>query len=438
MNHKKDTKEKEKDIVKNEIVNELKEDGGDIDLIKVDIQGLVSMMNEYGIRRYDMTEFSIEDIIQDFIQRSSSLNSFFLMDIGQIFRRYKFWKKKLPKIEILYAAKCNPDKLLLKTLSYLGLGFDVASKAEISMVDELDISREQIIFANPVKEIDHIIFARSKGIALMTFDNEDELKKISVFHPHAKLILRILVDDSKSRLPFGSKFGCQLNNLESIFILAKQLELQIIGVSFHVGSGGTEPSTFADAISNARQVFKIAESHGFNFKLLDIGGGLPGPDDRENNDNFEKIADSINAELEKQFSDVEGLRIISEPGRFFACSVGTLVCNVIGKKLIKTDETTKAFHYYVNSNLYGMFNNIIFDKAVIKLNLLNNYPETKYKSVIFGQTCDSMDKIAEGVELPELACGDWIYVINQGAYTIASASNFNGFFPADVKYIYTF
>ena len=178
--NKKDTKDKQKDLVKKDIVDELKEDAEDLDLIKVDIQGLVSMIHEERIMRYNMKEFTTKDIIQDFIEKSSSLNSFFLMDLGQIFRRYKFWKKLLPKVEIFYAAKCNSDRIFLRTLSYLNIGFDVASKAEISMVDDLEVSKDMLIFANPVKEIDHIMYARSKGICMMTFDSEDELKKISI------------------------------------------------------------------------------------------------------------------------------------------------------------------------------------------------------------------------------------------------------------------
>ena len=438
MNVKKDTKEKQNIIVKKELVDELKEDDEDIDLIKIDLQGLVSMMNEEGIKRYDLTDYAIDEIIQDFIQRGSSLNSFFLMDIGQIIRRYKLWKKMLPSIEIFYAVKCNPDKILLKTLSLLGLGFDVASKAEISMVDELEVSKDLIIFANPVKEIDHIMYSRSRGIGLMTFDNEDELKKISVFHPNANLIIRILVDDSKSKLPFGSKFGCPISNIDNVFTLAKQLKMNIIGVSFHVGSNCIDPISYSDAIIRSKEVFKIAENYGFKFYLLDIGGGYSGIENNDNDEHFHKTALMINEAIHLNFNDIPNLRVIAEPGRFFATSIGTLACNIIGKKQIKAENDQKVFHYYINSNLYGMFNNIIFDKADIKLNLLNKYPNEEFESVIFGQTCDSMDKIIDSMKLPELACGDWLYFTNHGAYTLASASTFNGFFLADVKYIFTF
>ncbi|MCP5511476.1 MAG: type III PLP-dependent enzyme [Leptospiraceae bacterium] len=428
--------------VENEVVNELREGAEDLDIVKigVDVPGLVSMINEHNIRMYDDYEYSMTDVIKNIIESRASLNSFFLIDIGAIFRKYKLWMQHLPNVKMFYAVKCNSDKLLLHTLVDLGVGFDVASKVEISTVRELDVMPDKIIFANPVKEINHITFAEGEEIEKLTFDNEDELKKISVFHPHARLVLRILVDDSKSKLPFGSKFGCPTANLPGVFDLAKTLGLKIEGLSFHVGSGCESPTAYTDAIRLAREVFDTAKNYGFHMNLLDIGGGFPGHDSKESEEQFIELAKAINDELEHSFKDIPDLEVIAEPGRFFATSCGTLVTNVIGRKIIITSENEKIIHYYINSNLYGTFNNIVFDKATPVFELLKPAPENEplYKSVIFGQTCDSFDKIADGVYLPELVCGNWLIIRNHGAYTIASASRFNGFELEDVNYVFTF
>jgi ornithine decarboxylase len=421
------------DKKKQEINKQLKNELHDTAIL--DVQGLVSMFNEERIQSYDTTEYKIVDIIQNLIQQRSSLTSFLIIDIGAIFRQYKLWKSLLPNVEIYYAVKCNPDIIMLTTLAYLGVNFDVASKTEIHIVDSLGIPTK-MIFANPVKEIDHIMYARSLNINLMTFDNEDELKKISVFHPKAELVLRLLVDDSKSKMPFGSKFGCPASNLDNLFVLAKQLKVNIVGVSFHVGSGCTDTIAYKDAIKYSRTVFDKATEYGYNFNILDIGGGFPGSNETSSEVKFEEIALEINNQLKESFTDIEGLRVLAEPGRFFATSCGTLVTNIIGKKLIMKDEP--VYHYYINSSLYGIFNNVLFDHAHPHFHLLSKYTKPKYKSTIFGQTCDSMDKICEAIDLPELACGDWLYVPNHGAYTVSAGSTFNGFSLAEIKYIYTF
>lgn len=430
--------------IKNEVLRELKEGAEGLDIVNININGLVSMINENNIGMYDDTEYNMFDVINHLIEKNNSLNSFFLMDIGAVIRRYKLWMTNLPKVKIFYAVKCNSDKLLLSTLVGLGVGFDVASKVEISMVKEFGIDSSKIIFANPVKEINHITFANQKNIKKMTFDSEDELLKIKLFHPNAESVLRILVDDSKSRCPFGSKFGCPKNNIQKVFGLAQYLKLNIIGVSFHVGSGCEDSSAYSEAIALAKEVFDLAKQYDFNMTLLDIGGGFPGHDTEESDNKFINIANTINESLDKFFHDVPNLEVIAEPGRFFATSCGTLVTNVIGKKVIEeSGDNPKTIHYYINSNLYGLFNNIIFDHAIPILEInrdkdssSNNQPF--YRSVVFGQTCDSLDKIVEGIMVPELSLGNWLIIKNHGAYTIAAASRFNGFDLADIKYVFTY
>ncbi|MCB1145078.1 MAG: hypothetical protein KDK54_22735, partial [Leptospiraceae bacterium] len=112
--------------VENEVVNELREGAEDLDIVKigVDVPGLVSMINEHNIRMYDDYEYSMTDVIKNIIESRASLNSFFLIDIGAIFRKYKLWMQHLPNVKMFYAVKCNSDKLLLHTLVDLGVGFD--------------------------------------------------------------------------------------------------------------------------------------------------------------------------------------------------------------------------------------------------------------------------------------------------------------------------
>jgi len=86
---------------------------------------------------------------------------------------------------------------------------------------------------------------------------------------------------------------------------------------------------------------------------------------------------------------------------------------------------------------YGSFNNIVFDHASpipIPLKTFDENAEL-HKSCLFGPTCDSIDVICKDIDLPELELDDWIYFPNMGAYTIASASSFNGFKVPNARYI---
>lgn len=59
-------------------------------------------------------------------------------------------------------------------------------QGEISQVLALGVKPENIIYAHTIKPLSHIRYACAHGINLMTFDNEDELRKTAMNHPKAK------------------------------------------------------------------------------------------------------------------------------------------------------------------------------------------------------------------------------------------------------------
>lgn len=59
----------------------------------------------------------------------------------------------------------------------------------------------------------------------------------------------------------------------------------MIGISFHVGSGCQDSPIYAKAIQTARKLFDFAKKIGFQFNLLDIGGGFPG----DKNDDIKEV-----------------------------------------------------------------------------------------------------------------------------------------------------
>jgi len=388
------------------------------------------------IYKFDATK-DIYDVISYFLEIKSSNDPFYIVDINQIIKQYYLWKKELPFIRPYYAVKSNPDPLIVKILASLGCGADCASKTEI--INALDsLPPNDIIYANPCKEITHLQFARSRDVDLLTFDSETELHKIKIHHPKAKLVLRIKVDDSSSRCKFGIKFGCEIEGIKNMLKLIGILELNLVGVSFHVGSNCSSSGFFKKAIYDARQVFNLSqEMNGARLNLLDIGGGFPGFDN-ECGITFENIAEEIRTSYEEYFGDIkENVKVIAEPGRFFSTRSHTLVFNIIGiKKKYDTENKKVKYQYTINEGIYGSFSAVMFDYAKPQIKPFNERNEDElYQSTIFGPTCDSLDKITEDAMLPEMAVGDWCFVENFGAYTRASSTSFNGFRLGQVYYI---
>ena len=381
---------------------------------------LVNFIQECDVKLFEEGCNSIIDVIGKSIENNDDDSAFYIVNIKKIVEQYEKWTEQLPRVKPFYAVKCNPNPVITKLLNGFNIGFDCASKNEISQIISQGTKPEDVIFANPCKASGQIKFARSEDVDLMTFDDVHELYKIKLYHPHAKLVLRIAVDDSKSMCKFNCKFGATPSEIKNILNIAKSLELNIVGVSFHVGSNCLDAKTYYTALEEVKKVFIIAGENGFTFNLVDIGGGFPGYD-KEGVVTFEEIAEQINKGIDDFFTE-EGIEFIAEPGRYFVCSSHTLVTNIIGKK-----KLGDKFTYYLNDGIYGSFNCVYFDNAKPVIMPYNERDGKQYESTVFGPTCDSIDIISESCQLPDLAIGEWVYVENFGAYTIAAASTFNGF-----------
>jgi ornithine decarboxylase len=386
------------------------------------------------------------DIVNLFLEKNHSEDPFLIVNLGEIIRQYQKWMTHLPYIKPYYAVKCNPDLVILKLLYNLGCNFDCASKNEISKIMNLGTDPERIIFANPCKMISQIKYARAHDIDLVVFDDENELYKIKMFHTNARLVLRIKTDDSSSLCKFNCKFGAELEDVENLLKLATNLGLNVVGISFHVGSGCRNKNQYKTAIEDCYKVYKIAENLGIKLELIDIGGGFPGYDSNHDSITFEEIADILNQSIKQYFYDEQTekyiVEFIAEPGRFMVASSHILVLSIINKKTrINKESNDKEVIYYVNDSIYSTLNNIIHDHFVVTSENLfpfNERNEKKFKSTIFGPTCDSLDKIAENIMLPDLLCGEYLYIENLGAYTTAVNYEdvlFNGFNKPSIHYI---
>jgi ornithine decarboxylase len=246
--------------------------------------------------------------------------AFVIVDTTIAQRQVDRWHRNLPRVAPWYAIKCHPDEHLMRALFNKGCGFDAASIAEIKAALDVGATAENIIFANPCKMPSHIRFAESVGVRMMTFDNLDELRKIKQYHPTAQLVLRILGDDSSSLCKFNAKFGVAVDECLPIIREAKRLGCEIVGVSFHVGSGCRSADAFVGAVSNAHKAFNMLRAHGFQPNLLDLGGGWPGSlagEEEVGEIGFEEITQKVRVALDEFFPACEELKIIAEPGRFF-------------------------------------------------------------------------------------------------------------------------
>ena len=381
------------------------------------ITEIYNFISDKNVKIYDI-KLDTFDIINQYLEKKKGEQSFILVDLGDIIRQYAKWKKNLPRITPFYAIKCNPCPIIIELLNKLGCCFDCASQQEILKAINLGVDPKKIIFANPCKPVDFIKFSRSNDVDLLVVDSYNELFKIKLYHPEADILVRIQTDDSKSKCKFNCKFGIESDDVKEILEMGKTLNLNIIGVSFHVGSGCEDAQVYWTALSDCKKVFEIASSLDIKMNLIDIGGGFPGTDDSVVT--FESMAEVINKGIDELFADLPNIRFIAEPGRYFVASSHTIVCSIINKKE-KIDKETgeKLITYYISDGVYKSFSNIIFDYAKPIFIPFNERNEKTYQSILYGESCDSLDVISKNCQLPSLAIGESIVVENISSYSMA-------------------
>ncbi|MCE5285677.1 MAG: type III PLP-dependent enzyme [Pelosinus sp.] len=339
----------------------------------------------------------------------------------QIKENYNFLTKHLPGVKQYYAVKANPDEHIVRTLADLGSHFDVASDGEMNQLSAMGIDSSRMVYANPIKTANGLLTAKSVGVNKFTFDSESEIDKMAKAVPGGTVLLRIRVDNPKALVDLNKKFGAQPEDAIRLITLARERGLDTAGLCFHVGSQSTSADAHLEALRICRSLFDEAAQLGFNFRILDIGGGMPVPSLSETAD-VVAMAQDIRAGLAQYFPDTE---IWAEPGRFMCGTAMNLITRVIGQQKRNNQQW-----YFLDEGLYGTFSGIIFDHWDFEL---ETYKEGKEIPVTFaGPSCDSLDILFRDKLTVPLEMDDLILVPNCGAYTSASATEFNGFAKAPI------
>jgi ornithine decarboxylase len=355
-------------------------------------------------------------------------DAFYIFDQDDLKFKYQKWVEKIPRVQPFYAMKCNDDEKVLKALMNYGTGFDCASKNELAKMTKLGLDPEKIIYAHTVKQISHLKFAAEKNIRKVTFDSLAELMKIKKYHPNAEVVLRIRFDAEHSMANLGIKFGCD-PELEAPELIkaCKSLNMNLIGISFHVGSGTSDHTIFERALCAVRKLFDFALGEGIKLNFVDIGGGFLGHDIKL----LDNYAASINAGIDSYFKD-PSVKIISEPGRYFAESAFALAVQIILKKV----DVNGHVHYYINEGIHLSFMISYLYKDNLRFDIVRKSSSEDEKieklSSVWGSSCDSKDIVFSDKMLPELNIGDWLVFYDVGDYTMVCASTFNGFKVGDV------
>lgn len=352
--------------------------------------------------------------LEELIQRHET--PFLVLDLQEVEYQYRALQKALPGVELFYAVKSLSHPEVIRRLKKLGGRFDLATSGEVDLVQGMGVSGEQCIHTHPIKKEREIRHALAFGCTRFVVDNPAEVLKFVPYKDQVELMIRVSFRSQDAIVDLSRKFGCVLEELPGLVDLARQHGLTVSGLSFHVGSQSLSPTAQVNAIQAS--IAAMTEMAHVNWKWLDIGGSFPvsyqGP--------VMPIEDFCTPIVEALNDVPEGVSVFAEPGRFISAPCMIEVLSVIGKA--KRGART---WYYLDDGVYGALSGQLYDHARYPLAPLKPVDPTGdfYPSVLAGPTCDSIDVVDEDIELPELAVGDILVAKQMGAYTIASATEFN-------------
>ncbi|HXR53227.1 MAG TPA: type III PLP-dependent enzyme [Steroidobacteraceae bacterium] len=342
-----------------------------------------------------------------------------IIDCERVRAQYRRLQKALPGVDLHYALKPLPHPAVVRTVAALGGWLDLATTGEVQLVTKLGIDPARCIHTHPIKRDKDIRNALFAGVKVLVADNPDEVRKFRRYRGDAELLLRVSFRSPGAVSDLSRKFGCDPEAALELARLAARLGISVRGFSFHVGSQARDALKHVEAIEACVQLLKKARREKLGaFDTLDIGGGFP-------IDYMQRVPDigRFCAPIRKALAAVpRNVRVIAEPGRFIAGPAALGVASVMGRA-----ERSGLWWYYLDDGLYSSYSGQLFDHARYPLESLKQSADLR-PSVLAGPTCDSIDVIAENIMLPKLKVGDLVIGRAMGAYTWASASEFN-FFP---------
>lgn len=257
----------------------------------------------------------------------------------------------------------------------------------------------------------------------MVADSEFELVKIKSMAPKASVLIRIQIPRKKTEKTYMETYMCTKDSkygvsnrsqVDQMLHIAKESSIEIVGVTFNVGTNCQDPEAFELAVDEAIKVIEVGTEKQFDMFLLNIGGGFPSSFNYHTENEYMSRLSRVIERANKK----EKLKIIAEPGRYFVESSVWLMVRIIGKRVIETLNGEQICHYHVNESRFGLLT-VYASRESLPMPFPfydKQSPRNNYKSMVWGKSGSLDDLIMSNIELPELVIGEYLAFQQCGAY----------------------
>ena len=366
------------------------------------------------MNRFSIADKAAETPFRELVEQYGS--PLLVLDCNVLRHQYRTLQDALPGVSLFYAIKSLPERAALAALAAEGANFDIATTGEIDLLRSIGADPAATIHTHPIKRDRDIRDALDFGCTTFVVDNIDELAKFEAHRSHARVLLRVSFRGKEVKSDLSRKFGCDPRDVPWMLTQAAALGIEVVGLSFHVGSQSANSEAHVAAVRTCRDYFDNSTLAGAEqLRILDIGGGFPA----DYSGNGLDLAEFCRPIVQALADFPEHVRIIAEPGRVLSAPSVRSISTVIGRA-----RRGDASWYYLDDGVYGAYSGQIFDHVQYPITVFSD-AEDLSAAVLAGPTCDSIDVVLEDAQLPALEIGDLVLGEMMGAYTLASASEFN-------------
>tara|TARA_B100001142_G_scaffold178076_1_gene177735 strand:- start:617 stop:1873 length:1257 start_codon:yes stop_codon:yes gene_type:complete len=330
-------------------------------------------------------------------------------------------------IKIFYAMKANSNLSIIKLLLNKGSGIDVVSGGEIERAIRAGAKGKDIIYSGIGKTDEELNYAIESKVHCINVESQSELIRINDISKSLgvkqNIAIRINPDvDAKTHIKITTgkaenKFGIEYDYTESIYKIAADLKnINIAGISVHIGSQITSLKPFKKAYTIMYDIIKNLRSIGHKIDHVDLGGGLGvSYTTEENIPTFKEYANLI----QSIFGNAD-IKVYIEPGRLLVANSGLLITKVTDVKTT-TQKTfiivDAAMNDFIRPTLYGSYHEI--------LPIKNNLGTSNKVYDIVGPICETGDYFAKNRKMNSVKIGSIIAIKSVGAYGSVQSSNYN-------------
>ncbi len=329
---------------------------------------------------------------------------------------------------ICYSLKANDSLTLCRILSEQGAGADIVSGGELYKALCAGFASHKIVFAGVGKGEKEIEEAIKEDIFMFNVESEGEWKLIDTIaerlDKEVRISIRVNPDvDPKTHryITTGkkeNKFGLDLSRAEELYKeIEKSRRVKPMGIHIHIGSQITTPYPYLQSLEKLLEFVKHLKEEGINLQYIDIGGGFGiSYEDTKSALNIKELAKVIAPLIQKM-----EMKLILEPGRYIMGNAGVLVARVRYKKRMKSKTfiiVDAAMNDLIRPSLYSAYHRIKKLKEPKE-----NFPQEIVDVV--GPICESGDFFAQERLLPRIKEGEYLCIMDAGAYGFSMSSSYN-------------